>query len=195
MLRLSPSLTLRVTIAGVSLARDGANAAVAVETAAQRPSKLRLQMNDQLTAAAPLKLSQRWHYSREQAISFLMQQAVENPDVISLAAGLVDAGSLPVAETRREILRIHIAKRNRDPRTFDLEALAAASDGYSGAELEQVVITALHQAFDEGRGADLTTERILTALKNSPPLSVTMAERVQQLRAWARGRCVPADEV
>lgn len=47
-----------------------------------------------------LKLSQRWHYAKEQAISFLMQQAVENPQVISLAAGLVDAGSLPVAETQ-----------------------------------------------------------------------------------------------
>ena len=52
------------------------------------------------TPAAPIRLSRRWHYAREQAISFLMQQAVENPDVISLAAGLVDFQSLPVAETR-----------------------------------------------------------------------------------------------
>ncbi|MCA9113409.1 MAG: hypothetical protein KDA52_25945, partial [Planctomycetaceae bacterium] len=48
----------------------------------------------------PLKLSQRWHYASEQAISFLMQQAVENTDVVSLAAGLVDFASLPVKETR-----------------------------------------------------------------------------------------------
>jgi 2-aminoadipate transaminase len=47
----------------------------------------------------PLTLSRRWRYAREQAISFLMQQAVENPQVISLAAGLVDFGTLPVAET------------------------------------------------------------------------------------------------
>ncbi|MFO1093346.1 MAG: PLP-dependent aminotransferase family protein [Planctomycetaceae bacterium] len=47
----------------------------------------------------PLSLSRRWHFAREQAISFLMQQAVENPQVISLAAGLVDFGTLPVAET------------------------------------------------------------------------------------------------
>src|SRR5262245_36424900 len=52
------------------------------------------------SSAAPLVLSQRWHYAREQAISFLMQQAVENPQVISLAAGLVDFGTLPVSETR-----------------------------------------------------------------------------------------------
>ncbi len=48
----------------------------------------------------PLKLSRRWHYAREQAISFLMQQAVENTGVVSLAAGLVDFASLPVGETR-----------------------------------------------------------------------------------------------
>lgn len=56
--------------------------------------------------APPPKLSQRWHYAKEQAISFLMQQGVENPDVISLAAGLVDSGSLPVAETREACRRL-----------------------------------------------------------------------------------------
>lgn len=52
------------------------------------------------SAAPPIQLSRRWHFAREQAISFLMQQGLENPDVISLAAGFVDFGSLPVAETR-----------------------------------------------------------------------------------------------
>lgn len=51
------------------------------------------------SSVVPLSLSRRWHFAREQAISFLMQQAVENPQVISLAAGLVDFGTLPVAET------------------------------------------------------------------------------------------------
>jgi len=63
----------------------------------------------------PLQLSQRWHYAKEQAISFLMQQAVENPQVISLAAGLVDADSLPVAETRHACERLladDLAARN-----------------------------------------------------------------------------------
>ncbi|REJ85976.1 MAG: PLP-dependent aminotransferase family protein [Planctomycetota bacterium] len=58
------------------------------------------------TTAATIRLSRRWHYAREQAISFLMQQAVENPDVISLAAGLVDSQSLPVAETRTALAEI-----------------------------------------------------------------------------------------
>jgi len=59
-----------------------------------------------MTHASGVRLSRRWHYAREQAISFLMQQAVENPDVISLAAGLVDYGSLPVSETRDALTRM-----------------------------------------------------------------------------------------
>lgn len=58
------------------------------------------------TPAPPVRLSQRWHYAREQAISFLMQQAVENPQVISLAAGLVDSSTLPVDETRTALDRL-----------------------------------------------------------------------------------------
>jgi 2-aminoadipate transaminase len=53
------------------------------------------------TSAQPsVRLSRRWHWATGQAISFLMQQAVENPNVISLAAGLVDPSTLPVDETR-----------------------------------------------------------------------------------------------
>ena len=58
------------------------------------------------TSSPPVRLSQRWHYAREQAISFLMQQAVENPQVISLAAGLVDSATLPVEETRTALERL-----------------------------------------------------------------------------------------
>ncbi len=91
---------------------------------------------------------------------------------------------------RREIFRIHIAKRRRRPEDFDLERLAGESEGYSGAEIEQAVVAALHEAFAES--AELDTPRILAAVASSPPLSVTMSERVEALRAWARGRCVPA---
>src|SRR5579872_5459843 len=52
------------------------------------------------SATTPVRLSRRWHWATGQAISFLMQQAVENPNVISLAAGLVDPSTLPVDETR-----------------------------------------------------------------------------------------------
>lgn len=98
---------------------------------------------------------------------------------------------LPSLEARQQIFSIHLRKRKRDPKSFDIDSLAQASEGYSGAEIEQAVISALHDAF-AARG-DMTTEHIVSALKNSPPLSVTMAERVEALREWSRGRCVPAD--
>ncbi|HUT31778.1 MAG TPA: AAA family ATPase [Sedimentisphaerales bacterium] len=98
---------------------------------------------------------------------------------------------LPIAATRKEILAIHLRKRNRDPEQFDLEELAEASEGYSGSEIEQAIISALHEAYANKREVD--TALILSALRNSPPLTVTMAESVEALRAWAEGRCVPAD--
>jgi AAA+ superfamily predicted ATPase len=98
---------------------------------------------------------------------------------------------LPTPEVRREILAIHLRKRNRDPERFDLDALVEASDRFSGAELEQAVLSGLHAAFAEDR--ELKMEDVRDALLESPPLSVTMAERVERLREWARTRCVPAD--
>lgn len=98
---------------------------------------------------------------------------------------------LPTQDVRGEIFAIHLRKRGRDPALFDLEALSVASDGFSGAEIEQAVISALHSAFSGGR--DVTTADLVAAIQESPPLSVTMAERIAQLRAWAQGRCVPAD--
>ncbi|MHC4488554.1 MAG: AAA family ATPase [Planctomycetota bacterium] len=98
---------------------------------------------------------------------------------------------LPAGDVRSEIFAIHLKKRKRDPKKFDLGALAEASEGYSGSEIEQAVVSALHGAYADK--ADLNTERILSALRASPPLTVTLAEKVQCLRAWAQDRCVPAD--
>jgi SpoVK/Ycf46/Vps4 family AAA+-type ATPase len=98
---------------------------------------------------------------------------------------------LPDAEARSMIFAIHLRKRKRDPKTFDLDRLAQAAEGYSGAEIEQAVMSALQSSFAAQK--DLTTEAIVEALTNSPPLSVVMAERMTALRQWAQGRCVPAD--
>ena len=98
---------------------------------------------------------------------------------------------LPSENVRKEIFAIHLKKRKRDAGQFDLEALAKTSEGYSGSEIEQAVISALHAAYADK--TELDTNRILSALRTSPPLSVTMAETVQCLRAWSEGRCVPAD--
>jgi SpoVK/Ycf46/Vps4 family AAA+-type ATPase len=98
---------------------------------------------------------------------------------------------LPNLAARKQILAIHLKKRGREPEKYDLDALAAASDGFSGAEIEQAIYAALHEAFASSE--QLNTSHILHALEESPPLSETMREKVEQLREWAKGRCVSAD--
>ncbi|MHC4694494.1 MAG: AAA family ATPase [Planctomycetota bacterium] len=98
---------------------------------------------------------------------------------------------LPTEEVRKEIFAIHLKKRGRDPDKLDLDNMAKISDGFSGSEIEQAIISALHEAYTNE--TDINTSGILSALRTSPPLSVTMAEKVQCLRMWAEGRCVPAD--
>lgn len=97
---------------------------------------------------------------------------------------------LPGPAERLEILRIHLVKRERDPSAFDLEALAEAAEGYSGAEIEQAVVAGLFHAFEAGR--KLETRDILRALRETVPLSRTMSEQIEALRKWAAGRARPA---
>jgi SpoVK/Ycf46/Vps4 family AAA+-type ATPase len=97
---------------------------------------------------------------------------------------------LPDAGERQEIFGIHIARRKRDAAKFDLVALASASDGFSGAEIEQAVVSALYTAFSAG--TPLATEHIVEELKATRPLSVTRAEAIAALRTWAAERAVPA---
>lgn len=97
---------------------------------------------------------------------------------------------LPGPVARRSIFEVHLVRRSRDPRAFDLDALAAATEGWSGAEIEQAVVSALYGAF--AQRASLTTEAILAEVHATKPLSVTMAEQVEALRAWAKTRAVPA---
>ncbi|MBI3910921.1 MAG: AAA family ATPase [Armatimonadetes bacterium] len=93
---------------------------------------------------------------------------------------------LPSVSERREIFEIHIKKRKRDPARFDLDLLAELSEGFSGAEIEQVVVSALYDAFDAGR--DITTEDLRRNVRESVPLSRTMRERIEELREWAETR-------
>ena len=125
--------------------------------------------------------------------------AAMRPDIEALPPELLRKGrfdeiffvDLPTPAVRKEIFAIHLEKRNRDRATFDLDRLAEASEGYSGSEIEQAVISALHEAYAEK--CDLATDRLVAALEASPPLSATMAEKVRVLREWGRGRCIPAD--
>ena len=98
---------------------------------------------------------------------------------------------LPDAGVRAQILRIHAARRGVALTDADAAALAAASEGFSGAELEQAVVAAAYAAHPDG--GVVTPMHILGALQGTRPLSVVMAERVAALRAWASSRTVPAD--
>jgi AAA+ superfamily predicted ATPase len=100
---------------------------------------------------------------------------------------------LPNAAERAEIWRIHLAKRNRDTSQFDLNTLAMASDGLSGAEIEQAVIAGLYEAFDKNR--PLQMGDLLDVLQETVPLSQMMQEEINALRSWARQRARQASGV
>ncbi len=97
---------------------------------------------------------------------------------------------LPDAGERQSIFSIHLQRRKQDPVKFELAKLAAASEGFTGAEIEQAVTSALYSAFSQK--TPLSTEIILSELGSTYPLSVTMKERLDSLRAWAQERAVPA---
>jgi len=120
-------------------------------------------------------------------------------DVSTLPAEFIRKGrfdevffvDLPAPAARREILAIHRTKRRQQPSAVDLDALVEATDGFSGAELEQAIVAALYTAF--ARGGALSTEILLEEIAATRPLSRTMPERIVGLRDWARDRTVAAD--
>jgi SpoVK/Ycf46/Vps4 family AAA+-type ATPase len=93
---------------------------------------------------------------------------------------------LPSADERRQIFEIHLRKKHRDPSTFELDKLVAATPDFSGAEVEQAVVAALYDAFDAGR--ELDTGGLLHSLGEIVPLAVTMREQIDGMREWARTR-------
>lgn len=93
---------------------------------------------------------------------------------------------LPTAHERLVILDIHLRRRRRDPERFDLTMLAEETDRFSGAELEQLVISAMFQAFSEGR--EVTEEDLLNVTRETVPLAITMDDHIKTLREWARPR-------
>lgn len=98
---------------------------------------------------------------------------------------------LPDPEERKTIFAIHLARHKQDAAKFDLGHLSASADGFSGAEIEQAVASSLYTAF--AQKCALSTEMVLKELQSTYPLSVTMREKVEELRQWARERAVPAN--
>jgi hypothetical protein len=98
---------------------------------------------------------------------------------------------LPGTDAREGIFRIHLVKRKQDPAAFDMLQLAAAAEGFSGAEIEESVGSGLYAAFAEGR--PLTTGDLIAAVGATRPLSRLAADKLDALRSWAAERTVAAE--
>jgi AAA+ superfamily predicted ATPase len=98
---------------------------------------------------------------------------------------------LPSAEIRAQLFALHFKKRGRDATAFDMQKLANAAEGFSGAEIEQSIVAGLYTAFSQKQ--QLSTEIVLAEIQATQPLSVTRAEDIQEIREWAKSRTVAAD--
>ena len=97
---------------------------------------------------------------------------------------------LPDAEVREHIFEIHLRKRGANPKDFDIKALAEVAAGFTGAEIEEAIVSARYQGAAQNQ--PVTTETLLAALNRTYPVSVLHAESIRELRGWAADRTVPA---
>ena len=120
-------------------------------------------------------------------------------DIESLPPELVRKGrfdeiffvDLPSMKIRASILAIHLTNRGLSLGHFEIEALARATKGFSGAEIEQAVVSALYSAHASGQA--IGTKHIVAEIRQTKPLSIVMHERIAALRQWADGRTVSCD--
>ncbi len=98
---------------------------------------------------------------------------------------------LPTAEIRAEIFQIHLDKRKLDKSGLDIAALADMTEGFSGAEIEQLVVSAVYAM--QHRDAAIETADLVREIERTRPLSIVMAEKVDALRDWASKRTVSVD--
>lgn len=98
---------------------------------------------------------------------------------------------LPSAQNRAAIFAIHLRKRSLEPTEFNLPPLVEATNGFSGSEIEQAIVSSMYTAHAQGRYAD--QDDVLAEIRQTRPLSVVMAEKVAEIREWAAARTVPCD--
>lgn len=91
---------------------------------------------------------------------------------------------------RKQIVGLQLAKHNQQSGSFDLDSVAAAARGFSGAEIEAAVQSALYKAYSGKQ--KLSTQILLDVISQTVPLSVTRAEEIEAQRVWAKTRAVPA---
>jgi len=95
---------------------------------------------------------------------------------------------LPKLEERDAILRIHLKRRDLNVDLVDTAKIAELTEGFSGAEVEQALVDAIYRTYS--KSIELDTESLIKAVKNTRPLSVLMAEKIQALQHWAEGRAI-----
>ena len=156
-----------------------------------------IQTNDGTTGTAQRVLATFLTWMAENKKPVFVVATANN--IQSLPAELIRKGrmdeiffvDLPDAQTRKEILAVHLHKRDLDTSRFDLALLAHESEGFSGAELEQAIVAASYTAFANQQTID--NEHILNEIHHTRPLSIVMAESIAELRNWARDRTVSTD--
>ncbi len=99
---------------------------------------------------------------------------------------------LPSARNRAEILSIHLTRRDRVPTDYDITSVVDATDGFSGAELEELIVNGLYEAFGDP-ARQLMTEHLLKAASEIIPLARSRAQEIADLRAWAQSNCRMAE--
>lgn len=154
-----------------------------------------LQQHDDGTSLRVLGTLLTWMAERSRPVFIV---ATSN-DISRLPPELIRKGrldeiffvDLPGPAVRETIFAIHLERRKQDPAAFDLTGLSQASEGFSGAEIEQVVVAALYSAASQQQS--LQTGMLLAEITRTRPIAVVMAEEIAALREWAAGRTVPAD--
>ena len=97
---------------------------------------------------------------------------------------------LPTRVEREEIFSIHLKNKENDTSLFNIPQLAQITKGWTGSEIEQVIISGMYEAFNENR--KLTEDDLFVIFGNTVPLSVTMEEQIKKIRSWAHDRAVNA---
>jgi SpoVK/Ycf46/Vps4 family AAA+-type ATPase len=151
--------------------------------------------NDGGTSKRVLGTFLTWMAEKDAAV-FIVATANE---IDSLPPELVRKGrfdeiffvDLPDQATREIIFGIHLHRRDYDKSSFDLARLAEATDGFSGAEIEQSVVSAIYAA--HAQQSTLNNNHVMQEIRQTKPLSIVMSERIAALRTWARDRTVPVD--
>ena len=154
-----------------------------------------VQQEDEGLSRRILGMLLTWMSEKRKAV-FLVATA---NDIMRLPPEIVRKGrfdeiffvDLPAAENRRDIWTIHLTKRSLDPAAFDMDVLTNATEGFSGSEIEQAIVSAMYAAHEHG--AAVSEDDLLKEIKQTKPLSVVMAERVEEVREWAAKRTVPCD--